>query len=465
MNKLIFPFLFFSILLAGCSKTDVQPDAQNSPPPAQTITYTDPPQFSTPYASVPDTKDVILYEINLRSFSTSGTFAGILNRLDSIKALGVNTIWLMPIYPVGQLKSVGQLGSPYAVRNYKEVNPEFGSLEDLRNLVSKAHAKGMAVILDWVANHTAWDNPWIDNRSWYSQDGVGNIIIPPGTNWQDVADLNYNSNDMRKAMFNAMKYWVITANVDGYRCDYADGVPYDFWKAAIDTLKTIPGHKLIMLAEGSRSDHFVAGFQMNYAWDFFSTLSHVFKNNLTATALATTNTSEQSGLPTGSFKLRFTSNHDEDAWNDTPLGLFGGKDGSLSAFVLASYMGGVPLLYNGQEVGCSVKLPFFSRSPINWTTNPDMTATYKKLIAFRKSSEAVKRGTIESYSHADIAVFKRTYNTEEVLVLVNTRNNILNYTLDAAVANTSWTNIQDNSMVNLSTQVTLQPFGYLILKK
>ena len=146
----------------------------------------------------------------------------------------------MPIYPVGALNSVGQLGSPYSVRNYKEVNTEFGSLDDLRNLVEQAHARGMSVILDWVANHTAWDNPWIVNPTWYKRNSSEAIVIPPGTNWKDVADLNFSSTDMRRAMFNAMKYWILTANVDGYRCDYADGVPFDFWKQAIDTLESIP---------------------------------------------------------------------------------------------------------------------------------------------------------------------------------------------------------------------------------
>lgn len=451
------------LVLVACSSSDTPVPPVTPPPPP--VTYTDPPQYGSPFAGVPDTKDLIIYEINLRAFSPQGTFAGIIPRLDSIKKLGANTIWLMPIYPVGIANSVGQLGSPYSVRNYKEVNAEFGTLADLRNLVDLAHSKGMAVILDWVANHTAWDNPWIVNTTWYTLNSYGAISIPPGTNWNDVADLNYSSAAMRRAMFNAMKYWILAANVDGYRCDYADGVPFDFWKPAMDTLKNIPGRKLVLLAEGARPDHFTAGFQLNYAWDFYGSLISVIKNGSPASNLFTANTSETSLLPSGAFKLRFTTNHDETAWNDTPLGLFGGIQGSMAAFVLASYLGGVPLIYNGQEVGCPVKLPFFSKSPIDWSTNPNLTFEYKKLIAIRKSSEAVKQGTVESFPDADVVAFKRKLGADEVLVIVNTRNAPNTYTLPAAVANTTWTNpLDNNATVNLGTQVNLSAYSYLILK-
>ena len=166
-----------------------------------------------------------MYEVNMQTY-TPANFQGVAARLDSIKALGVNVIWLMPTYPIGVLKAVG---SPYAVKDYKGVNTNFGTLDDLRSLVAQAHSRNMAVVLDWVADHTSWDNAWISNKSWYKQDASGNIIIPPGTNYQDVAALNYNSTAMRSAMIKAMKYWVLTANVDGYRCDYADAVPADFW--------------------------------------------------------------------------------------------------------------------------------------------------------------------------------------------------------------------------------------------
>lgn len=464
MKRLVILWGCVGLLLAlGCS--DSANVVSNPPPPPPPVTYTDPPQHSTPFAGVADLKDVVIYEINLRAFSAQGTFAGILPRLDSIKALGANTLWLMPIYPVGIVNSVGQLGSPYSVRNYKEVNTEFGTLDDLRNLVEQAHGKGMAVILDWVANHTSWDNPWIANTTWYTQNSYGAIVIPPGTNWADVADLNYSSNAMRRAMINAMKYWVLAANVDGFRCDYADSVPYDFWQQAIDSLETIPNRKLVLLAEGANPSHFAAGFELNYAWDFYGTLNNIFKNGQLASGLITTHINEYVTVPPTGSKLRFTTNHDETAWNDTPLGLFGGKDGSMAAFALVVTMGGNPLIYNGQEVGCAVKLPFFSRSPIDWSTNPDMKAAYKKLIAFRQSSEVMKMGTFEGFPDTDVVAFKRKLSPDEVLVLVNTRNSISNFTLPAAVANTNWTDAISGEAVNLTMSVSLGPYAYRLLKK
>lgn len=451
------------LALSGCG--DSSSPVTTPPPPAPPVVYTDPAQYGTPFAGIPESKDIVMYEVNLRAFSPQGTFAGVAARLDDIKSLGVNTIWLMPIYPVGILNSVGQLGSPYSVRDYKAVSSEYGTLDDLRNLVDQAHSKGIAVILDWVANHTAWDNPWITNVTWYTRNGSGDIVIPPGTNWNDVADLNFSSSAMRRAMINAMKYWILAANVDGYRCDYADGVPFDFWQQAIDSLETIPGRELIMLAEGSRLDHFAAGFGLNYAWDYFGALNNVFDSNQPPSHLFTTNSNETFNMPPGTFKLRFTANHDEVAWNDTPLGLFGGLDGSMAAFVLASFVGGVPLLYNGQEVGCPVKLPFFSKSPIDWDLNPDVLQEYQSILSKRTLLDVGGAGLPESYADGDIVAFRRVLpDTREMLVLVNIRNAAKNFTVPGALMNTDWTEPLDNdAAVHLATSVALGPYEYRIL--
>ncbi len=422
----------------------------------------DPPTYGTPYTGVPATEDMVMYEVNERAFSPTGNFQGIIDRLDSIKALGVNVIWLMPIHPIGITRTVN---SPYCIRNYKEVNAEFGSLGILRDLVSQAHQKNMAVIIDWVANHTAWDNPWISNTSWYTQDGAGNIVIPPGTNWNDVADLNFNSNDMRLAMIKAMKYWVLAANVDGFRTDAADMVPFDFWKQAIDTLNNMPGRNLILLAEGGRGDHFNAGFQMNFAWDFYNTLKNVFGSNGAASTVFTTNTNEYNGIPAGKKKLRFTTNHDESAWDATPITIFNGKAGALAAEVIAAYLNGVPLIYSSQEVGRATTVPFFSNSPIDWTQNYDMKAAYKNIFAFYTSSNALRRGTVTSFANNDVVCFTKTSGAEEVLVMVNTRNNTVNYTLPSSLATTSWTNAFDNSAVNLSTNYSFGAYQYVVLKR
>jgi glycosidase len=453
--SIFFSLTSFLLIAIGCSKKDEPVTPQNPVP-------TDSSQYETPFIEVPNISDIIMYEINERAFSTSGDFAGILPRLDSIKALSVNVIWLMPIHPIGAIKTVN---SPYCVKNYKEVNPEYGDLEDLRTLVREAHNRKMAVLLDWVANHTSWDNPWIQNKSWYTQDGNGNIIIPPGTNWQDVADLNFDNSDMRLEMIKCMKYWLLVANIDGYRCDAADYIPFSFWKQAIDSLKNVPNRKIILLAEGARSDHFDAGFQMNFGWDFYNKNKSVFKNNQPASGYYQTHQSEYSSIPTGSHKLRFTSNHDECAWNDTPLGLFGGKNASMSAFVISAYLGGVPLIYNGQEVGCPVKLPFFSRLPIDWTTNPDMFKEYKWLMSLRATHPALRTGELEYYPDSNIAAFKRKDSDDEVVVIVNTRSTAKNFNIPANLQNTTWQDALSGSTVYLGSQLTLNAFEYLILIK
>ena len=460
MRHIIFTY-FLALFLFGCNNND----APIAPVPVVT-TPTEPKEFGTPFADVPSVKDMVFYEVNMRAFSSAGDFKGVQARLDSIKALSVNVLWLMPIHPVGQLKSVGQLGSPYSVRDYQAVNPEFGTIEDLQNLVKEAHNRKMAVVIDWVANHTAWDNDWLTkNPNWYTKDAAGNITIPSGTNWQDVADLNFDNAEMRKEMINSMKYWIYKANIDGFRCDAADFVPFDFWKQANDSLQKLTTRKIIMLAEGSRVDHFTAGFQLNYAWDFFGKAKNVYKNNQSATGFLSLQQSEYNNLPTNAQKLRFTTNHDESAWDDTPVKLFGNAKGAMGAFIISTFMGGVPLIYAGQEVGRVDKTPFFSKSPIDWTANADYFNEFKNVMAFRQSSPVLRDGTLETFNDNDVMVFKKKLNGAEVLVMVNTRNATINYNLPTALNNTNWKNALTNATLPLSNSVSFQPFQYFILKQ
>ncbi|AYB29230.1 alpha-amylase [Chryseolinea soli] len=447
------------LMMFSCS-TDKTDPAPVTPPVDDS-----PKQYGVPFANVPTTQNIVMYEVNPRAYSTAGNFQGIIDRLDNIKALGVNTIWLMPIYPVGQVRSAGGLGSLYAVQNYLEVNTEFGNLDKLRELVQKAHDRNIAVILDWVANHTSWDNVWMKNKTWYTQDASGNIIIPPGTNWQDVAELNYDNSDMRKAMIAAMKYWVLEANVDGFRCDAVDFVPTDFWKQALDELKAIPKRNLILLAEGGKADNFTAGFQMNYAWDFYNNLKQVYEANKSASSIFATHLAEYNSIPAGGRKLRYTTNHDQSAYDGTPVELFGGTGGALSASVVTIFTSAVPMLYGSQEVGQAEKLPFFTRDPINWTMNPAMLAAYEKLLGIYNSTTAFTSGALQYYSDDNIAAFKRTSGTEEYLILANVRGESKEYVLDASLQNSTWTNVLDNSSVTLTTKVTLGGYGYLVLKK
>lgn len=421
-------------------------------------------QYGTPFANVPDRQDATIYQVNIRAFSTQGGLKGITARLDSIKALGVNVVYLMPIFPVGSLKSVN---SPYCVKDYKAVSPEFGNLDDLRNLVDGAHSRNMSVMLDWVPNHTSWDNDWISShKDWYLQDASGNIVIPPGTNYTDVAQLNYNNATMRKEMIKSMKYWVYTANVDGFRCDYADGVPFDFWKQALDSLRNISTHKLLMLAEGGRADHFTAGFDYIFGFNYYGQMKSIFSSNQPVTKLDALNVSDYTTATNGQQVVRYLSNHDVNGSDGTTLDLFGGINGSMAAFVVVAYMKGIPMIYNGQEVGTPFKLVFpFTSADINWTLNPSITADYKKVIALRNSSAAIRRGQLTSYSNADICAFTKVQGAETVFVVSNLRNASLNYTLPANIANTTWTNALTGAAVSLTSQLNLGAYGYLVLKK
>jgi glycosidase len=452
-SMLFIYIICLSVLSISCSKEEEENQVPKPPGSNQTS------QYGTPFSEIPETSDIIMYEINERAFSASGDFTGITERLDSIEALGINVIWLMPVHPIGEVNSVN---SPYCVKDYFGVNPEYGNLSDLRELVQEAHDRGMAVILDWVANHTSWDNDWLYNESWYTQDNNGDIIHPAGTNWEDVADLNYDNSEMRLEMIEAMKYWILMANVDGFRCDAADFVPSSFWSQAIDSLQNIPGREIILLAEGAQSSHFNSGFQMTFGWDFYNKNINVFMNSQPATGLYQTHQSVYNSIPEGKHRLRFTSNHDKCAWENTPLVLFGGKEASIAAFVVTAYMGGVPLVYNGQEVGCPLMLPIFSNSQIDWSINADIFHEYKKILSLRNSNEALRSGALEDFSDNDIVAFTRESSGSEVFVLVNTRNETNTFELPADFQNTTWQDAINSTSVTFNDTISLNAYEYFV---
>jgi glycosidase len=451
------PILLLVTILAfsGCSKS--KPFV---PTPTPTpVSSGDPAQYGTPYASVPATKDIVMYEVNIKTFPNAN-FAGVESRLDSIKALGVNVIWLMPIYPIGVLKASG---SPYSVQDYEGVNSAFGTLSDLRALVTQAHSLGMAVILDWEANGTSWDNAWItSNPSWYIQNGG---VIQQLSTYSDVAALNFSNQSMRLALIKAMKYWVFTANIDGYRCDFADNPPADFWTQALDTLNNITTHKLIYLAEGTASTEISSGFQLDYAFDYYGSIKSLFAGSSTPSSLFATNATEISSIPASGTKLRYITNHDDASSDGSTITEYGGKQGALAAFAIVSYMGGVPLIYSSQEVGYPSAINFFNNVPVDYTANPDMVAAYKQILAFRAAHEAIKTGALTQYNDANIVAFEKTSGTDDVLILANTKNATETFNVPAPLQGTTWVNGYTGGNVTFSTQYTLQPYSYLAFKR
>jgi len=410
---------------------------------------------------LPKRSDATIYQVNIRTFSREGNLKGVIKRVDSIKSLGINVVYLMPIYPIGKLNSVN---SPYCISDYQSVNPEFGNMEDLKLLVENIHRKKMSVILDWVPNHTSFDHIWIKNRSWYLQDSSGKIISPPGTGWRDVAQLNFNNMDMRKEMISSMEYWVRTANVDGFRCDYADGPPYDFWKQAIASLRRIPGHKLLLLAEGKRSDHYKAGFDYNFGFAFFEGIKEIYAHGKSVKLIDSLNKAEHKGAKKGQQIVRYTTNHDVNGSDGTPEELFGGEKGSMAAFVVSVFMNSVPMIYNGQEVGTPFRLVFpFTGKDIDWALNPALTAEYKKIIALRNHNEVLRNGKMKSYTNDDICAFVKEKNGKAVFILCNLRDKQVQLTIPQKLKKQKWTDAFTGSPFNLSDQVVLQPYSYLVI--
>ncbi len=402
----------------------------------------------------------VIYEVNPGLFKQKEVFKGITSRLDEIKSMGVNVIWLMPIYEQGELHA---FGSPYCVKDYKKVNENYGSLTELKSLVSSAQAKQMKVILDWVANHTSWDNAWIQNKAWYTQNAGGDIVSPPGMNWNDVADLNFSNSDMRKEMINAMKYWVTEAGIDGYRCDYAEGVPLNFWEEAIKELRDLKQGELIMLAEGGEAALFSVDFDLVYGWDFAYRLQDVYTGKINLKALYESHQKEYQGVPAGKQRMRYTTNHDMASEN-SPIQVYKGEKGAISAFVIASTMGGTPMIYSSQEIGYPTPLTFFTHSIIDWDSNPDYTSEYKSIMRIYANSEALKEGTLRTYDTGNVASYLRKSQNEEVLIMVNTTDQPIEVKVPIEFSHKQVKNLSDNSSETLPTVLELKPFQYKIWK-
>jgi glycosidase len=426
-----------------------------------TLVYSqDPAQYGTPFTGVPDPRDASIYQVNMRCFSSTRNFQGLINRLDSIKALGVNVIYLMPVHPVG--KDSKAVNSPYCIKDLNAVGAEFGTLDDMRRLVDGAHSRGMAVMLDWVANQTSWDHPWItQHKDWYLQDGSGNIIQL--NSYADVAALNFSNAEMCTAMINAMRYWVFTANIDGFRFDYADNPPISFWQQAITSLRGITTHKLLLFAEGSRSTHYTAGFDYNFGFSFYGGLRSIYQSNAAVTTIDNLNSSEYTSAGPNNQVVRYLTNHDVYGSDGSPYNFLGGKNGVLAAFVVISYMKSVPFIYNGVEVGNTVAMPFpFTSSYINWTKDLTVTPEIKKIIALRNKSFAIRRGALTSFDNADVCAFTKVSETDTVFVLSNLRNATHTFTLPNGIAGASWFDAFTNAPVSLATTISLSAYQYKV---
>ena len=410
-----------------------------------------PQQESKPTAfQLPAVDDIAMYQVNPRVFAPRNSLNAVAARIDSISDLGVNIMWVMPIYPIGIEKGKN---SPYCISDYKAIAPEFGTIDDFKNLAKVCHEHGMGIILDWVANHTAWDHPWLKaHPEWYTRDEKADTIIcPQPWNWEDVADLNYDNKDMREAMIDAMKFWIVEVGIDGFRCDVADGVPADFWKDAIGQLREAASpRKIVMLAEGKNVDNFtIGGFDMNYGWDYKDEIVKVW-NGAPASDLIKSDSAEYAQLPASKVKLRFTTNHDH-ATETEPCVQFTDDRGAMAAYVASIFPHGGALIYGSQEVGYPEPINFFKYVPVDWTAKPEIYKEYKELIGLYNEHPALRKGKMTAYPDNDVLVFEKSDSNERFLILVNVRNEAKEV------------NIPDD-WKKLGDTVTLKPFEYRIEK-
>jgi glycosidase len=372
-------------------------------------------QFKAPEWS----KNATIYEVNVRQFTPEGTFNAFGKHLSRLKEMGVDIIWLMPIHPIGEKNRKGSLGSYYAVRNYEEVNAEFGNIGDFQRLVKDAHALGMKVIIDWVANHTSPDNIWVSqgHKDWYTLDSTGNLQPTIGTDWWDVADLNYDNRDMRKAMIESMKFWLKNADIDGFRCDVAGWVPMDFWIEARKELDAVK--PILFLAESEGVDQHQA-FDMTYGWELHHVMNDIAKSKKsTADVIAYFN---KNNYKKSDYRMHFTSNHDENSWNGTEMERMG--DARFALAVFSATIEGMPLVYNGQETSLDKRLRFFEKDTIDWL-KMDLVPFYTKLLQLKRKNIALWNGAYGSSpvfhteASSPILIYSRELQGNKVVVAIN----------------------------------------------
>jgi glycosidase len=414
-----------------------------------------------------------IYEVNVRQYTAEGTFAAFEAHLDRLQDMGVGILWFMPIHPIGIKNRLGSLGSYYSVRDYRDVNPEFGTLDGFKSLVAKIHDRGMYVIMDWVANHTAWDNSLtVTHPEWYVHDGEGRFIAPPGTNWSDVIELDYSKPELRDYMIETMKFWVTETGIDGFRCDAVDKVPIDFWKRAISELKAFkPG--LFMLAEGDGRQWHDAGFDMTYGWGLYGfgggVLKRIADGTNTATNLNSYATGEITAYPAEAYRMYFTSNHDENSFQGTTRELFG--DAADAFAVLTATFNGMPLIYSGQEAGLDKRLRFFDKDTIEWRNHANADL-YTKLLVLKKRSMALFNGRdggplqrVSTTDNVNVFAFIREQWVDTVFVALNLSNRETNVALKGITfKGPYWRNVFTDEPVTLAAGavLTLPAWGFFV---
>jgi len=415
------------------------------------------------------TYNSVVYEVNIRQFSPEGTFQGVEAQLPRLKDLGVDILWLMPMYEIGTVERKGSLGSYYAISDYKKVNPEFGTMEDFEQLLAAAHEAGFKVILDWVANQTAPDHIWVDGQpaDFYERDSLGNTIWE--YDWTDTRSLNYENKEVWAAQEDAMRFW-LEKGVDGFRCDAAGEMPADFW---LDVLPRINADypEAYLLAEAERvnlSDPLVT-FDANYAWELHHLLNDLAQGKKTVADLKDYVARDAANFPHEAYRLMFTSNHDENSWAGTEFereGIYANACAVL-CFTLPQ---GQPLIYTGQEIGLDRRLAFFEKDPItDWSDNA-YTEFFKKLVVLKHENPALaagERGGAITWWEVPVpetvVAFSRELKGNQVIVMANFGKEVYEPTFN--LPGTTFTNAFTGESVKSPCQLSLAPGDYVVLTK
>ena len=416
----------------------------------------------------------VLYEMNIRQLTPEGTLRAAEEKLEFLRSMGIDAIWLMPIYPIGEEGRKGSLGSYYSIKDYCAVNPEFGTMEDFDSFVAKAHALGMKVLLDWVANHTARDAKWLKTKSadWYEREADGTAKVP--WDWTDTAKLNYANRDVWRGQIESMRFWIEKHNVDGFRCDMALWVPIEFWQQVSTVLHAVKPD-VFMLAEAEELNLFDNAFDMCYAWEIHHMMCDIAKGERRVWDLRNTLYADRQRYPESAMKMMFTSNHDENSWSGSEFDRFGAAREAMTALTFV-WEAAMPLIYTGQEVGYNHSFEFFERDHIpaaEYKAGAD-TELYRKLIELKHSQAALQAGerggrTIEIENNAKdcLMTFVREKGDSRVMAIMNLSPYTIHANYNNGIYADDYTNAITGERVTLPVEFEqdIEPWGYTLLYK
>ena len=413
--------------------------------------------------------DTNIYEVNIRQYTTEGTFNAFAKALPRLKDMGVEVLWIMPVHPIGKINRKGTLGSYYAISDFKAINPEFGTAADYKNLIKLAHDCGMKVIMDWVANHAAWDNVWTkDHPEYFVRDNEGNFLPP--YDWTDVIQIDHHNAAEQDAMIDAMSYWVTDFNIDGYRADLAHLTPLDFWKKARTAIEPLKPN-LFWLAESEEINYHEV-FDATFTWEWMHSTEKFYKGNIKMDSLYNVLAKYDTDFPATAYRMYFTSNHDENTWNGTAFEKYGDMLKALTVFNCT--WNGIPMIYSGEEIPNMKRLQFFEKDTIKWTGEYLMHDFYKTLLGLRKKNIALRAADpavttfhIITEGGKNIMAYLRKNEPDEVIVFLNLSNEKSRFTIKDRLINGAYINVfnKDESQLNTGTFIIMQPWDYLVLEK